>query len=113
MALQHETWDNGRLIRRRDDTARELTTWDTAGNPTSRVYTAAENIEADARALQQATADNEAAIRDRLAQAIAGNVTYLGLATPTAAQTTTQVKALTRQIDALIRLANRQLDADT
>lgn len=36
--------------------------------------------------------------------ALANNATYLALASPTTAQVTAQVKALTRQIDALIRM---------
>jgi predicted phosphoribosyltransferase len=40
--------------------------------------------------------------------ALANNATYLGLASPTTAQTVTQ--ALTRQVDALIRLVMGQLD---
>ena len=46
---------------------------------------------------------NRGTIEDRLRQALAGNATYLAIATPTAAQTTAQAKALTRQVSALIR----------
>jgi len=50
------------------------------------------------------TADtNRGTIEDRLRTALAGNATYLAIATPTAAQTTAQAKALTRQVSALIR----------
>jgi hypothetical protein len=57
---------------------------------------------ADALAAQ--TQDgNRGTIEDRLRTALAGNATYLALATPTAAQTTAQAKALTRQVSALIR----------
>lgn len=44
-------------------------------------------------------------VRNNASQALAANATYLGLATPTTAQAVAQVAALTRQIDALIRLA--------
>lgn len=44
-------------------------------------------------------------IRNNASQALATNATYLGLANPTTAQAVAQVAALTRQIDALIRLA--------
>lgn len=40
----------------------------------------------------------------RARAALAGNATYLALATPSNAQNTAQVRALTRQINALIRL---------
>lgn len=110
---KQQTWRDGVLIREWDDSARTFTAWDAQGVPTSRPYTAAENTEADARAVQQTFSDNEASIRDKLRLALGANNTYLAVTTPTAAQTTTQVKSLSRQVNALIRLANQQLDSDT
>lgn len=46
---------------------------------------------------------NTATIEDRMRAAVAANATFLALATPTAAQNAAQVKALTRQINAIIR----------
>lgn len=72
--------------------------------------------QAEATAAQQAEATeatrtaNGATIGAKLDTALANNATYLALASPTAAQTTAQVKALTRQVSALIRLERRNLD---
>lgn len=68
---------------------------------------------AEARAAQAADAAevaNAATIRDRAAQALSTNSDFLALASPTNAQTLAQVKALTRQINGLIRLTLGRLD---
>lgn len=49
-------------------------------------------------------AQNAATLRDKVRTALDTNATFLGRANPTTAQTTAQVQALTRQMDALIRL---------
>lgn len=72
---------------------------------------------AQARTLFAATADgtqavNRKALLDKAQTAITNNVTYLGVASPTTAQNTAQIKALTRQVNALLRLAAGLL-ADT
>ena len=47
---------------------------------------------------------NADALRDKADQAIASNVAFLALATPTNAQIAAQVSLLTREVTALIRL---------
>lgn len=47
---------------------------------------------------------NERTLRDRAATALANNRDFLAITTPTNAQVVAQVKALTRQVQALIRL---------
>lgn len=58
---------------------------------------------------------NEQDIRAKAAQALTVNATFLAIASPTAAQVTTQVQRLTRECNALIRLMIGALDdaADT
>lgn len=51
-----------------------------------------------------------ATLIERLTSAIQGNQDYLALATPTAAQTAAQVRALTRQVNALTRLTTGRLE---
>lgn len=54
---------------------------------------------------------NMPAILDRAGQALANNQAFLGLANPSNAQTVAQVQALTRQVNALIRLTLGQFDS--
>ena len=53
---------------------------------------------------------NDETIRAQAAQALVANRAYVALASPTAAQTAAQVKALTRQNNGLIRLLLGLLD---
>ena len=55
-------------------------------------------------------AANEATIRDKATTALGTNATFLGLTSPTNAQNAAQIKALTRQVNGLIRLTIRRLD---
>lgn len=56
---------------------------------------------------------NEANLLQKAQTALANNVAYLAIASPTQAQAISQVAALTRQIDALIKLATDTLSDTT
>lgn len=68
-------------------------------------------LDAAAAAAQAVLDGNAATLRNRAQTALAANATFLALASPTAAQVATQTKALTRQVNALIRLAVNALDS--
>lgn len=55
------------------------------------------------------TETNTADIRTKAATALTNNAAFLAIATPTAAQNAAQAKALTRQVNGLIRLLLGQL----
>jgi hypothetical protein len=57
------------------------------------------------------TVTNQQTLLQKAGNALANNATYLGLGTPTNAQVVAQVAALTRQVNALIRLTIGQLDS--
>lgn len=78
-----------------------------AGVPTVKYTVRALNAEETAA---RVAAANEQTIRDRATQALAANATFMALASPTNAQTLAQVKALTKQLNGLIRLTVRALD---
>lgn len=54
--------------------------------------------------------NNDRSIRDAARNALATNRTYVGVASPTAAQNVAQIKALSRQNNGLIRLLLGLLD---
>lgn len=53
---------------------------------------------------------NAQTLRDRAAQALAANATFLALVSPTNAQVLAQVQRLTKECSALIRLGQNLLD---
>lgn len=78
------------------------------GTPT--VVWAARAKTPDELAAQTAEA-NRTTIEQQARTALNGNAAFLAIATPTAAQNAAQIKALTRQVNGLIRLVLGQLDA--
>jgi hypothetical protein len=109
--MSNQVYSGGRLREQWDDATRTYTTWNAAGAQTGqRPYTAQENAAADAvRAVEQAEG-NRRTIEGQAAQALDGNRTFLAVASPTNAQNAAQVKALTRQVNGLIRLVLDRLD---
>jgi len=53
---------------------------------------------------------NKRSLESKANTALTSNTTYLALASPTTAQNTAQIKSLTRQNNALIRLLLKKLD---
>lgn len=53
---------------------------------------------------------NSKDLRAKAQAALAANATYIAIAAPTVAQNTAQTKALTRQVNALIRMTLNLLD---
>lgn len=81
-------------------------TWDQTGNLIGDVEV---EVEVDITAADQ----NERTIRQLLAVALETNRTYIALASPTAAQTASEIKAIARQLNWLIRTVLGQLDETT
>lgn len=54
--------------------------------------------------------DNELKLREQAAAALDTNATFLAIASPTNAQNAAQLKAVTRQVNGIIRLVLSRLD---
>jgi YD repeat-containing protein len=108
MTLLSSEYDTqGRLTRSTDVTAGTTTIRDGAGAVTaSRPATPMEA----AIVGQLETETTRASIKSLVATAIANNRTYLAIATPTAAQSTAQVRSLTQQLIRIERLLGEVLD---
>ena len=105
MADMTNEFTNGVLRVKWDDDARVMSTYDDKGAQTSqRAYTADENRQADARVALSSAVINKDALLVKAANALSVNATFLAIASPTTAQAVTQVKALTRQVNAIIKL---------
>ncbi len=91
-----------------DLVAGTFTSWDPAGTVLEqRVLTAAEI----ARNTPSVVDVNKSTLQQRATDSIAANNTYLAIATPTNAQVAAQVRFLTRESSAVIRLLLNQFDA--
>lgn len=83
------------------------------GNPLARqrALTTAEAADLAAMDAGNTQASNRSTLTDRATTALTTNVAFLGLASPTNAQTLAQVQTLTKECSALIRLLLNQLDS--
>jgi hypothetical protein len=68
-------------------------------------------VEAAAAAAEAVLTANGETLRGRAKTALATNATFLAITSPTTAQVREQARALTRQVDALIRLTVNALDS--
>lgn len=102
----------GQLIEHGDDVAQTVTEFNPANGQviSTTPYTAAQIAAANAEATGQTAQTNYQAILTAIATQRANNTAFLALASPlTLTQIETQVRALTRQNNALMRLAANDL----
>lgn len=109
--ILRETYTDSKLSERVtvDLAARTLTV--TGSNGTSvRPLTDPEFAEYTTVAQSRAAEANRDTIETQAAAALAANAAFIALASPSAAQNAAQIKALTRQVNKLIRLVLGRLD---
>lgn len=102
--------DAGRLVLDASWDTSTYTATDASGNV---VETRPVTPDEAAEATEDQDDTNAATIRTGLVTAFQNNQTYLGLASPTNAQVVAQVKALTRQMDGIIRIVAGLLDSSS
>lgn len=101
--IPDDAWPAGDRLSWADDEARLV--WDFTAEPhESRPYTAEENAAADAREVEAVAESNRETLIAQARAALAANRAFLATGTPTVAQNGAQIKALTRQMNAVIRL---------
>jgi hypothetical protein len=104
---------NGILRKWWDDATRTYHEYDEVAVETlARPYTAAENADADARALAATRQANLQKIYTAMGNARTNNTTFLGIASPANAQVVAQVQALTRQNNGIMRVIYGLLNGD-
>ncbi len=106
--IPDDAWPVGTLLEWDDDETRTHHDLRDLETDVTRPYTDDENAAADERAAVAQADKNETTLRTQAASGLADNATFLALTAPTNAQTLAQVKALTRQMDALITLTTRE-----
>lgn len=80
------------------------------GESVSRPFTQEEIDFFTMQAQKDTISRNMESVLTKITAALGSNSTFLALATPTNAQTLAQVKALTRQMNALMRFVGNKLD---
>lgn len=109
--MRYDTYSGGKLVARLDDQTGKATTYNADGTvATTRNLTAEETAQFAAAAAANTAFSNAESLRQKAGQALTTNAAHLALASPSTAQNTAQVKALTRQVNALIRLQIDQTD---
>lgn len=100
----------GRILEA-DDATETVTRWDDAGTQLDqRAYNATEKADKAARAAAETKQTNTRTVEDRARAALTANATFRALQSPTNAQVLAQVRRLTAQCSALIRLTLNDLD---
>lgn len=109
--MKHQIFDqSGRLTFEVDVDANLVRRWDDSGSLVEqRVLTLDETADASSRQQDLDRSANQRAIISAAKTALATNTAFVGLASPSSAQVTAEVRALARQNNRIIRLLLSQL----